>query len=120
MTNNGPSAATNVAISHTLPANVTFVSANASSGGTAGQSAGVVTANFPSIASGASATVTIVVTPSAAGTLQLSASVSSPTGDPNSANNSASVPVTVNQPQVPTANIGVSIGSSAGSVVQGE
>ena len=120
VTNNGPSAATNVSISHTLPANVTFVSANASSGGTAGQSAGVVTANFPSIASGASASVTIVVTPSAAGSLQLSASASSASSDPNSANNSASTGVTVNQPQVPTANIGVSIGSSSSSVVQGD
>ena len=119
VTNNGPGAATNVTISHTLPTNVAFVSANASPGGTATQSAGIVTANFPSIAFGDSATVTIDVTPSTAGSLQLSASVSSPTGDPNSANNSASAPVTVNQPQVPTANIGVSIGSSAGSVLQG-
>src|SRR5262249_23454295 len=67
VTNHGPSAATNVSISHTLPANVAFVSALASSGGTAGQTGGVVTAAFSSIASGASATVTINVTPSAAG-----------------------------------------------------
>ena len=65
-----------MAISHTLPANVTFVSANASSGGTASQSAGVVTASFASVGSGATASVTIVVTPNAAGPLQLSASAS--------------------------------------------
>ena len=68
----------------------------------------------------ATASVTIVVTPAAAGPLQLTATTASTTSDPNSANNSASTSVTVNQPQVPTANIGVSIGSSASSVVQGD
>lgn len=61
VTNNGPSTATNVIVSDTLPTGLTFVSVNTTAG-TAAQAAGVVTANIPTLAVNASATVTIVST----------------------------------------------------------
>src|SRR5207237_7382796 len=63
--NNGPSAATGIVVTDTLPAGVTFVSA--SSGCT--NASGTVTCNVGSLASGASATFTITVNPTSVGTI---------------------------------------------------
>ncbi len=114
-TNNGPGGATNVTITDTLPAGVTFVSANASQGSCL-QAAGTVTCNvgaLPSIALN-SATVTIVVTPQAAAAPSITntASVSATEPDPNPANNSASVTTTV----TPVADLAVTKTSSPTSV----
>ena len=72
-----------------LPAGVTFVSATPSQG-TCSQVAGTVTCPLGTIASGANATVSVVVTPTTDGTLTNTASVSSATSDPNGGNNGAS------------------------------
>ncbi|MCC6544773.1 MAG: DUF11 domain-containing protein, partial [Nitrospirae bacterium] len=86
VTNNGPDAATGVSVTDTLPAGVTYVSATPSQG-SCSQAAGTVTCPIGTIAYPGSATVTIVVTPTAAGTLNNSAGVSSTTSDPNGSNN---------------------------------
>lgn len=63
VTNTGPSTATNVSITDTLPAGLTFVSATESTGtGTAGEAGGVVTATVPTLNVSDSVTVTIVAT----------------------------------------------------------
>ena len=70
------------------------------------------------LASGATATVTLVVTPTVLVTTTVpdTASVTSTTPDPNSANNTASTSVTAN----PAADVGVTITASATSVTAGQ
>ena len=85
MTNNGPSAATDVTLTDTLPGGVTFVSAMPSQGTCSGTA--TVTCALGTISSGASATVAIVVTPTTAGTITNSASVTANETDPDTANN---------------------------------
>ena len=93
VTNNGPNAATNVSVVDTLPASVSFVSSTASQGSCSGTA--TVTCNLGGIANGASATVSIVVTPGTAGTLNNTATVSATETDSNAANNSATTSTTV-------------------------
>src|SRR6185436_634244 len=76
VTNNGPGSAAGVQLSDSLPANVQFVSA-ASTAGSCALSGSTVSCNLGSLSNGASATVTIIVTPKKAGTLTNTASVSS-------------------------------------------
>lgn len=90
VTNNGPSDATDVVATDTLPPGVTFNSANASQG-LVGQAAGVVTFDLGNLAAGASATATVVVTPTAEGVITNTASVSAAEIDVNLDDNTASV-----------------------------
>ncbi len=89
ITNAGPEAASGVTLNDPLPAGVNLVSATPSQG-TCG---GSVTCDLGSIASGGTATVTIVVNPtkSAGDTLTNTATVASLTGDPNPADNTSTV-----------------------------
>ncbi|MBI3484482.1 MAG: DUF11 domain-containing protein, partial [Acidobacteria bacterium] len=92
--NNGPSQATGVTMTDTLPAGVTFVSSTPSAGTCSG--AATVTCNLGAINNGANVTVTIVVTaPAAVGSLSNTASATSAVTDPNAANNSATATTTV-------------------------
>ena len=78
VTNNGPSAATGVVATIPLPAGVQFASASSGQGSTPTQQGGVLTADLGDIASGGSATITIVIdpTPASSGTsISLSAEV---------------------------------------------
>ena len=94
-TNNGPLAATNVVLSDVLPfSNVTFVSANASQG-TCSQANGAVTCNIGTMNNGAVITASIVITPTAAGTIINDAAVVGAQIDSNRNNNSVSVTTTV-------------------------
>lgn len=86
--NSGPAGASGVTVTDTLPASVTFISAN-STQGTCSHAAGTVTCNVGSLANGASATITIVVRPNAIATISNTASVSGNEPDPNTGNNSA-------------------------------
>jgi len=116
--NNGPSSAVGASISDMLPATLTFVQASASTGtmGTV-STGGLVTIPIGTMASGATATATLIVTPTVLVTTTIpdTASVTSSTPDPNSANNTASASVTVN----PAADVGVTISASASSVAAG-
>ncbi len=94
ITNLGPATASAVMLTDTLPALVTFVSA-AISQGSVTQSGGVVTCNLGSLASGAVATVTLVVTPFIEAGLLNTATVSTSALDTNLLDNSATVATTV-------------------------
>ena len=83
VTNFGPSTASSVVVTDALPAGVTFVSAS----GNGVNNAGVASWNLGDLANGAVSNVTVTVTVSADGSLTNTASVSSPTGDPNPTNN---------------------------------
>lgn len=92
-TNHGPSTATNVKIIDALPANVTFVSAIDSVGGTPTSAAGTVTDTIPSLIANGVVTLTIVVATNGATAASISdsASVSATEPDPNTTNDTASV-----------------------------
>lgn len=93
VTNNGPSAATEVTLTDALPAEASFVSATPTQGSCSrqgkGRRGGVVTCALGGLASGAAASVTIVVEPSSAGTLVNTATVTAAQPDPNRADNEA-------------------------------
>jgi uncharacterized repeat protein (TIGR01451 family) len=61
VTNNGPSAATNIVVVDTLPASTTFDSA-VGTGWACAEVAGVVTCDLPALAAGPAAPITLVVT----------------------------------------------------------
>ncbi|MCA9193873.1 MAG: DUF11 domain-containing protein [Planctomycetales bacterium] len=82
VTNTGPSTASNVVVSDTLPTGLTFVSVN-STAGTASESSGVVTANVSSLDVNDSVTVTIVGT--VATTFSASSIANSATADADEA-----------------------------------
>jgi chitinase len=82
---------------------VTYKSATPSTGGSCANVSGTVKCDFPSIANGASKTVTIVVTPtSTTSDLSNTATVTSASADANPANNSATshTQVVADQPQI--------------------
>ena len=85
--NAGPSDAASVSVADTLPAGVTFVSATGGGLGVHERREHVGDVHPASLAAGATApTITVLVTaPAQAGTLTNSATVSSPTPDPNPA-----------------------------------
>lgn len=93
--NQGPGPATQVALSDTLPAGVTFGSATPTQG-SCSEAGGVVSCDLGTLANNASADVVIVVTaPAAAGVITNSASVSTVRVDPNAANDTSTEDTTV-------------------------
>jgi uncharacterized repeat protein (TIGR01451 family) len=94
--NGGPSSATNVMLTSVLPAGATLVSASASQGACTGS--GPVTCALGAIARGANATVTVIVTPTQAGSAALTASVVATEPDPVAGNNAVTVTATVTEP----------------------
>ena len=102
VTNSGPAQATGVVVTDTIPAGVSFVSATPSQGSCGPPNP--ITCNLGTINNGANATVTIVVTPTAAGPLSNTATVSGSQSDPNTSNNTDTEGTTVN-PAPQTANL---------------
>ena len=95
--NHGPANASSVVFTDNLPAGVNFVSGTGSHGEICSYITNI-TCNLVDIDSGGIATVTIIATPTSAGTIVNTASVSSSTYDINSANNSASTSTIVVDP----------------------
>ncbi|MDQ0649461.1 putative repeat protein (TIGR01451 family) [Microbacterium natoriense] len=99
VTNNGSSDAVNAVLSDTLPTGLTVISATATSGSCTTTSGGVE-CTWPTLAEGASSTVTVqalVAADAPAGTLTNTASVASPAQDSTPENNSDSADVEVVQ-----------------------
>ncbi|HVF57922.1 MAG TPA: SBBP repeat-containing protein [Pyrinomonadaceae bacterium] len=117
VTNNGPDAATGVVVVDALPAGVSFVSANATQGACSGTSN--VNCNLGALTNGATATVTIVVTPNAAGTLNNTASVAANEADPDSTNNSATATTIVNAAPVVVRTIAGRVTNAGGVGIEG-
>ena len=92
--NDGPATATNASVTDNLPANVTFVSSSTTQGSCSGT--GTVNCNLGALASGASAVVTINVTPVVAGQITNTASVTGGAqADPDASNNTATISTVV-------------------------
>ena len=111
--NNGLSAADNVTITDTLPANVTFISASPSSGScattptanttTGAASNNIVTCNLGTINNGAQQTVTVVVRPNSitrSTSIVNNAIISTSTTETDGSNNTASATIPVQNPVV--------------------
>jgi uncharacterized repeat protein (TIGR01451 family) len=95
VTNAGPNTATGVKVTDHLPAGLTFRWVFATNHGTCSQVAGTVTCGLGTLKKGSSAWVAIAVTPTAAGSITNTATVSGNQSDPNMKNNSSSVTITV-------------------------
>ncbi|MBE7468699.1 MAG: DUF11 domain-containing protein [Anaerolineales bacterium] len=96
ITNNGPSPATGVVVTDTLPASVTFVSAP----GCTPQPNNQVRCTYANIASGSTASpavISVTVNPAAPNLITNTATVAGVEFDPNTNNNSATIPTTVNR-----------------------
>ena len=92
-TNNGPSTATNVLLTDTLPAGLTFVSVGDSD--RCLRSGSTITCRVTALAAGASVSFPIVVQPTVAQPITNTATVSADQSDPVQANNTASDPAMV-------------------------
>ena len=94
VSNGGPDSASSVRLSDSLPAEVSWVSTTTTQGTCSGTSA--ISCDLGTLASGATATVTIVVRPLITnGEVWNTASASSSTADPNTTNNSATATTSV-------------------------
>jgi uncharacterized repeat protein (TIGR01451 family) len=108
VSNNGPADATNVMLKNVFPANATFDAALSSATQGTVPTPGTPTVSLGALAAGATATVTIVVTPNAGAVPSVTDTASIPSSqptDPNTANNSASATTTV----TPAADLAVTV-----------
>ena len=110
--NYGPSMATNVVVTNTLPQNASLYSTSASQG-TISSVANIVVADLGSLPSGSNATVTIQVYPLVLGLITAKSVVSASTFDPNLANNSSTINVNV----TPAADLVLTLSGPASAVV---
>ena len=122
--NAGPDAATNVTVSDELPSQVDSVTAEPSAGNCAVQGK-KVSCELGTLASGASATVTIEVRPRKAGQITNEAEVESEVADPQTANNRDAETTTVTKAPKPPKKTrckkraATIVGTSAGETLTG-
>lgn len=94
VTNDSPNAATGVTLTDTLPSGATFVSA-ASGQGACSVNGTTINCALGSMASGATAIVTIVVKPTVTGAITNTATVKGNEADPNPGDNTATATTTI-------------------------
>jgi uncharacterized repeat protein (TIGR01451 family) len=87
--NSGPNTATSISLTDILPSSVSLNSAKSTQGVCSGTA--TVTCSLGSLSSGGTVTVSIIVTPNAAGTIANSASAGGLEGDPAPGNNNSSI-----------------------------
>ena len=97
ITNNGPGSATGVIINDSWTAGVPFVSVS-SDRGTCSRSGSTITCRLPSLASGDIANISLVLRPSATGTITNTASVTADEPDTDNTNNSVAESTTISNP----------------------
>ena len=95
VTNHGAGSSAGVSLNDTLAAGVTLVSASTTQG-TCSASENTVSCSLGTLASGATARITITVTITGVGTIANTASVSATTPNPNSANDTSALNLTSN------------------------
>jgi uncharacterized repeat protein (TIGR01451 family) len=100
VTNNGPGTAQSVVVTDNLPSSVIFVLCSTTGGGICGGAGNNRTISFSSLASGSSATITMIANANGTGGTIIvnTASVTSATLDPVSGNNSATADTDVQTP----------------------
>jgi uncharacterized repeat protein (TIGR01451 family) len=113
ITNAGPDAASNVKITDTLPASVTFKAAIASAGSCSGTA--TVVCSLGGLANNGTATVSIVVTATAVGNVNNTAQVAATEADPATGNNTSNASVTINS--APAADVQIVKSASASQVL---
>lgn len=115
--NDGPSLATGVVVTNTLPAGVDFVSVTTTSG-SCSHSGGVVTCNLGNVSD--RATIIIIARPTVAGTFTNTVSVTGNEQDPNTNDNSTSTTTTVNpQPNPISTDLRLTVFQSPGIITLG-
>ncbi|WP_210486733.1 T9SS type A sorting domain-containing protein [Rufibacter aurantiacus] len=118
VSNNGPSAATNVVVTDKLPASLSLVSAN-SSVGTGTYNAATGSWSVGTLANGASATLTLVAKVETSAVITTTASQTHTEFDNTNGNNSASNSITSGSGTI-TADIKITTGMSAGPYYTGK
>ena len=113
--NNGSVTATNVIVTQTLPLTVQYVS-GISSQGSVTQFGNTVNGNVGNLIVGASAKITVVVTPTTAGTILSTATASSSVADSDPSDNSATVQTRV---QPPTADLALGLAAAPNPAFDG-
>ena len=108
VSNTGPSAASNVRLTDTLPEGTQFVSATTSAG-TCQHANGTVVCNLGTLASGMAATITLTVRPTVGGTHTNQAIVSADQADPVTTNNTALTTATTAEPGPSGANLALTV-----------
>ena len=116
VTNNGPAPATGVTVTDVFPTSTNYVSSTSSQGTAPIQNVGSIIANLGTIAPGGLATVTLIVSTTATGTVTNTASVSSNEIDPNTINNTVITNTTVNIP----ADVGITLTAAPSPVIVGD
>lgn len=114
VTNNGPTDTGLVTVTHTLPSGVSFVGASGA-GWTCSQTNGIVTCSAPNLPTGVAPSISVVVTPTAGGSLVASADIISAASDSNTANNTSTTTTTAL-----AADLSVQFASTPGVISVGE